>query len=348
MVDAVLTDDAVLDDTELLPRHAATMSRLATVYGGSGFLGRHVVRALARRGWRVRVAVRRPDLAGHLQPLGVVGQVQPVQANLRYPASVLRAAEGAELIVNLVGILHETGRQNFEAVQSFGAKQVAGAAREVGARLVHVSAIGADEQSQSAYARTKAAGEAAALAAVPEAVVLRPSIVFGPEDDFFNRFAAMARLSPVLPLVGGGATRFQPVFVGDVADAVVRAAQGGAEPGTVYELGGPEVRSFRELIEIVLRETGRKRLLLPLPFSIAALQARVLELLPNPLLTRDQVKLLAADNVVSEAARAEGRTLAGLGIQPTALGAVLPGYLWRYRKAGQFSAAEENRADPAA
>lgn len=340
MVDDSIPPEPPLAD-EITEDRAAPMSRLVTIYGGSGFIGRHVVRALAKQGWRVRVAVRRPDLAGHLQPLGAVGQINPVQANLRYPASVLRAAEGSEVIINLVGILAEGGRQRFDAVQAFGAKQVALAAKEVGARLIHVSAIGANAQSDSVYAQTKAQGEEAALAAVPDAVIVRPSIVFGPEDDFFNRFAAMARLSPILPLIGGGETRFQPVFVGDVANAILKAVDGEAKPGTIYELGGPEVRSFKELIELTLAETGRKRILLPLPFGIARIQATILEWLPKPLLTRDQVKLLAHDNVVSEAAKAEGRTLEGLGVRPTALGAVLPSYLWRFRKAGQFTKPEE-------
>ncbi|MCJ8145090.1 complex I NDUFA9 subunit family protein [Ancylobacter sp. A5.8] len=341
MVDATVSDDMPLESEAELLKRPAPMERLVTVYGGSGFLGRHVVRALARRGWRVRVAVRRPDLAGHLQPLGTVGQINPVQANLRYPASVLRAAEGAQVVINLVGVLHESGRQSFEAVHQFGARQVAGAAREVGARLIHVSAIGADADSTSLYARTKAAGERAAFEAKPDAVIFRPSVVFGPEDSFFNRFAAMARLSPVLPLIAGGKTLMQPVFVGDVAAAIARAVDEQATPGTVYELGGPEVRSFRELLELMLEEVGRKRLLIPVPGAVASLKARILELLPNPLLTRDQVKLLAHDNVVSPAAIAEGRTLAGLGIQPTAIGAVLPDYMWRFRKAGQFSKPEE-------
>lgn len=340
MVDAAKANEMPLESEAELARRAAPMDRLVTIYGGSGFVGRHVVRALARQGWRIRVAVRRPDLAGHLQPLGAVGQIMPVQANLRYPASVLRAAEGADVVINLVGILHESGRQSFEAVQSFGAKQVALAAKEVGARLIHGSAIGADANSDSAYARSKAAGEAAAFEAVPGAVVLRPSIVFGPEDNFFNRFAAMSRLAPALPLIDGGHTKFQPVFVGDVAAAFAKAVDETARAGTVYELGGPEVLSFKQLLELMLKEIDRKRLLLPLPAGLASFQARVLQLLPNPLLTVDQVKLLGVDNVVSEAATAEGRTLQGLGIAPTALGAVLPGYLWRYRKAGQFSRTE--------
>ncbi|WP_421698291.1 complex I NDUFA9 subunit family protein [Ancylobacter sp.] len=338
MVDT--TKELPLESEAELARRPAPMERLVTIYGGSGFVGRHVVRALARLGWRVRVAVRRPDLAGHLQPLGAVGQIAPVQANLRYPASVLRAAEGAEVVINLVGVLHESGRQSFEAVHNFGARQVALAAREVGARLIHMSAIGASADSDALYARSKAAGEAAALEAVPGAVVMRPSIVFGPEDDFFNRFAAMARLSPALPLIGGGGTRFQPVFVGDVAEAFARAVDGQARPGTVYELGGPEVLTFKQLMELLLAEIDRKRLLLPMPAGLAAFNARFLEMLPNPLLTRDQVRLLGYDNVVSDAAKAEGRTLEGLGITPSALGAILPGYLWRYRKAGQFSRPE--------
>jgi uncharacterized protein YbjT (DUF2867 family) len=315
----------------------ASIDRLVTIYGGSGFVGRHVVRALAMGGWRIRVAVRRPDLAYHLQPLGMVGQIHAVQANLRFPDSVARAAEGAEAVVNLVGILYETGRQRFQTVQAEGAGAVARAAAAAGARLVHISAIGADASSRSAYARSKAAGEAAARAAVPQAVILRPSIVFGPEDDFFNRFAAMARFSPALPLIGGGGTRFQPVFVGDVAAAVAMSLEGRACAGVTYELGGPAVKTFRELMQLMLREIGRKRLLVPLPFAIARLQAFFLEFLPKPLLTRDQVRLLERDNVVSEAAEREGRTLKGLGITPTALETVLPAYLWRFRKAGQFS-----------
>ena len=315
----------------------AAIDRLVTLYGGSGFIGRHVVRALANSGWRIRVAVRRPDLAYHLQPLGMVGQIHAVQANLRFSDSVDRAAEGAAAVVNLVGILYERGRQSFEAVQAEGAGAVARAAAAAGARLVHISAIGADSSSRSAYARTKAAGEAAALAAVPQAVILRPSIVFGPEDDFFNRFAAIARFAPALPLIGGGGTRFQPVFVGDVAAAVAASLEGRACAGVTYELGGPAVKTFRELMEIMLREIGRRRLLVPLPFALARLQAFFLEFLPKPLLTRDQVSLLERDNVVSAAAEREGRTFKGLGITPTALETVLPTYLWRFRKAGQFS-----------
>jgi len=312
------------------------MDTLVTVFGGSGFLGRHVVRALAKERYRIRVAVRRPDLAGHLQPLGLVGQIEAVQANLRHRASVLAAVRGSDVVVNLVGILFETGRQRFDTVHAMGAEAVALAAAADNARMIHVSAIGADENSTAAYARSKALGEKLVLAATPQASILRPSIVFGPNDAFFNRFAAMARLSPVLPLIGGGRTRFQPVFAGDVAAAIAKAVAGETRPGAIYELGGPEIFTFRELMEFVLATIGRRRLLLPLPFGIARLQAAVLELLPKPPLTRDQVELLRTDNVVSDAARNDGRTLAGLGIEPRSVAAIVPAYLWRFRKAGQF------------
>lgn len=310
---------------------------LITVYGGSGFLGRHVVRALARRDFRIRVAVRRPELAGFLQPLGRVGQIHAVQANVRDAASVEAAARDASVLVNLVGILAEGGRQRFERVHTYGAEQVALAANAHGARLVHVSAIGADENSPSAYARSKAAAERLAVAAQPKAVIMRPSIMFGPEDDFFNRFASLARISPVLPLVGGGGTRFQPVFVGDVATAVADAVESKLRGGTVYELGGPEVRTFRELMQFLLGAIQRKRLLVPLPFFAANIQAMLLQFAPAPLtLTPDQVALLRVDNVVSEAAKAEGRTLSGIGIAPETIEAIVPGYLWRFRRTGQF------------
>jgi len=311
---------------------------LVTVFGGSGFLGRHVVRALAREGYRIRPAVRRPDLAFHLQPMGRVGQIHPVQANLRYPASVEAAVRGADVVINLVGILFERGKQRFEAVQAEGAACVAQAAAAAGARMIHVSALGADADSPALYARTKAAGEAAVLAAAPDATIFRPSIVFGPEDDFFNRFGAMARMSPVLPLVGGGETKFQPVFVGDVAQAIAKAVGGATKGGTIYELGGPEVRSFKELMVYVLSVTERRRLLVPLPFGLAKLQAYLLQFMPTPLLTPDQVELLRADNVVSGAAIDERRTLGGLGIEPAAMEAIVPSYLWRFRKTGQFRA----------
>jgi NADH dehydrogenase len=315
---------------------------LITIFGGSGFLGRHLVRALAKRHYRIRVAVRRPDLAGHLQPLGRVGQIHAVQANVRHAGSVEAAVRGADIVINLVGILYERGRQRFVAVQAFGAEQVALAAANHGASMIQVSAIGADADSPSHYARAKAEGERAVLAAKPDAVVFRPSIMFGPDDDFFNKFASLARMLPALPLIGGGETKFQPVFVGDVAEAIVRAADGDSglasvKAGATYELGGPEVRSFKELMEYVLAVTGRRRLLLPVPFPLAKFQATFLQFLPKPLLTPDQVELLKADNVVSADAEYDARTLAGLGINPTAMEVIVPSYLWRFRKAGQFT-----------
>lgn len=313
------------------------METLVTVYGGSGFVGRHVVRALAKRDYRIRVAVRRPELAGHLQPLGRVGQIHAVQANVRSPASVEAAMRGASVAVNLVGILTENGAQRFDAVQHKGAEAIARAAATAGARMVQISAIGADANSASRYARAKAAGEAAVLAAVPSATIIRPSVMFGPEDDFTNRFAALARMSPILPLVGGGTTRMQPVFVGDVADAIADGVDGKTKPGAVYELGGPEVLTMRQIMQIILQTIDRKRAFAPLPYGIASLQALVLQFAPGPLkLTPDQVELLREDNVVSESAKAAGLTLEGLGIAPDSMEAVLPQYLWRFRAAGQF------------
>jgi len=309
---------------------------LVTVYGGSGFLGRHVVRALAKRNYRIRVAVRRPELAGFLQPLGRVGQIHAVQTNLRHARSVETAARDAQVLINLVGILYERGRQRFDAVHTYGAEQVALAANAHGARMVHVSAIGADPNSPSAYGRSKANAEQLVIAAQPSTTIMRPSIIFGPEDDFFNRFAALARISPMLPLIGGGLTRFQPVFVGDVAAAIADAVDGKTRPGTIYELGGPDVRTFKELMQFVLTTIERKRLLVPLPFLVARMQAMFLQYLPKPLLTPDQVELLRSDNLVSESARSEARTLQGIGIEPEPMEAIVPSYLWRFRKTGQF------------
>ena len=310
---------------------------LITVYGGSGFLGRHVVRALAKRDYRIRVAVRRPELANFLQPLGRVGQIHAVQVNLRHASSVEAAARDAQVLVNLVGILGESGRQRFDAVHTYGAEQVALAASAHGARMVHVSAIGADENSPAHYARSKAAAERLVLAAQPQAVILRPSIMFGPEDDFFNRFASLARMSPVLPLIGGGQTLFQPVFVGDVAKAIANAVDSKLSPGTVYELGGPDARTFKQLMQFVVATIERKRLLVSVPFFAARLKAMMLQFAPSPLtLTADQVELLRVDNVVSAAAKAEGRTLQGIGIEPEPIEAIVSSYLWRFRKAGQF------------
>ena len=309
---------------------------LVTVFGGSGFVGRHVVRALAKRHYRIRVAVRRPELAGHLQPLGRVGQIHSVQANLRHGGSIASAVRDADVVVNLVGILHERGRQRFDAVHTAGAEAVAQAAALHGARLVHMSTLGADATATSAYARSKAAGEKAVLAALPGATIVRPSIIFGPEDDFFNKFASIARFVPALPLIGGGRTRFQPVFAGDVAAAFAAAVAGETKPGTVYELGGPEALSFRELMDYVLATIERKRLLVPIPFGLAKLQAFFLQLMPKPMLTPDQVEMLRRDSVVSDAAEREGRTLRGLNIEPTSMQAIVPSYLWRVRRSGQF------------
>lgn len=310
---------------------------LVTVFGGSGFLGRNVVRALAKRGYRIRVAVRRPELAGHLQPLGRVGQIHPVQANVRYPASVEAAMRDASVAVNLIGILTESGAQSFDAVQAKGAETIARAAAATGARMVHVSAIGADANSPSGYGRTKAAGEQAVLAAVPSANIMRPSVLFGPEDEFTNRFAALARISPFLPLIGGGTTRMQPAYVGDVANAVADAVDGKTKPGATYELGGPEVLTMREIMEIILSITDRKRMLVSLPWGMAKFQAMFLQFAPGALkLTPDQVMMLQSDNVVSDAARAAGLTFEGLGIAPDSMEAVAPQYLWRFRAAGQF------------
>jgi len=321
--------------------------RIVTVFGGSGFLGRHLVRALARDGWRVRVATRRPDLAFHLQPLGQVGQIHAVQANVRYPESLAGALRGAEAAVNLVGILAPTGKQTFEAVQAEGAGAIASAAQAAGiTNFVHFSAIGADAEGPSEYARTKAAGEKAALEALPSAKILRPSVVFGPEDQLFNRFAAMARIMPVLPLIGGGVTRFQPVYVGDVAETGARLLRGAGQEGTVYELGGPAIKTLREIFEFVLATTQRRRILAPLPFPLASMVGRFSELANKLLLgmipleftvTRDQVEQLKRDNVVSAEAIAEGRTLAGLGLRAESIESIVPAYLYRFRKSGQFS-----------
>ncbi len=319
----------------------AENGKLVTVFGGSGFVGRHIVWSLARKGYRVRAAVRRPDLAGYLQPMGVVGQVHAVQANLRFADSVARAVEGAEIVINSVGILAPTGAQTFASIHDEGARRVAKAAKEAGASsLVHISAIGADKSSPAKYAQTKALGEEATLAEFPGAIILRPSIVFGPEDEFFNRFAALARTSPFLPLIGGGRTKFQPVFVGDVGDAAAAAATGTGSPGTVYELGGPEVSSFRDLLKATLDYSDRRRLLLPVPFWAAKLLAILTLPLPNSLrpMTVDQVRLLQSDNIVSEAAKRDGRTISALGVaRPAAIDGIVPEYLERFKARGQYA-----------
>lgn len=314
------------------------MQDLVTVVGGSGFIGSQVVRALARKGLRVRVAVRRPHLALDQRMHGDVGQIEIVQANIRNPESLARAMEGAAACVNLVAVAFERGRQKFQSVHVMGARSAAEAARAAGAtRFVQVSALGADPDSPAKFARTKAAGEAAVRELFPDAVVIRPSVVFGPEDDFFNRFAAMATVSPALPLIGGGKTRFQPVFVGDVGKAIAETVLRPESGGRTYELGGPAVFTFRELMELLLKEIQRRRLLLPIPFSAASVLGSVGDLIAMtpipPPITSDQVKLLKADNVVSPGAPG----LAELGIQPTAVESVIPTYLYRYRRGGQYA-----------
>ncbi len=316
-------------------------NQLVTIFGGSGFLGRHTVRALARAGYRIKVATRHPNRAFFLRPLGTVGQIDFVKCDVADAESVARALSGADAAVNLTGILFQKG-QTFEEVQAEGAANIAQAAAAAGVRaLVHVSAIGADADSESDYAVTKAEGEVAVREAFPRAVILRPSIIFGPEDGFFNKFAELARFLPALPLIGGGKTRFQPVFVGDVAQAILAGIS--RQDGRTYELGGPATYSFKELMQLILRETGRRRVLMPVPFSIAFLKATFLQLLPKPLLTVDQVKLLKKDNVVS--ATAPG--LADLGITPTSAEAVIPSYLWRYRAKGEYAPAQSRREIPA-
>jgi uncharacterized protein YbjT (DUF2867 family) len=305
---------------------------LITVFGGTGFLGRHTVRALARAGFRVRVAVRYPNQGFFLLPMGHVGQIALVKCNVRNPEQIAAAIHGASGVVNLTGILFSRGRQNFSAVHVEGAAAIAKAARAAGvSSLVHVSAIGANVDAESSYAASKGEGEQRVRQAFPDATILRPSIVFGPEDDFFNRFAALARVLPILPLMGGGHTKFQPVFVGDVADAVLHVLNDPSSRGKTYELGGPTIYTFKELMQVILRETCRKRLLLPIPFSIAAFQAFFLQFMPKPLLTPDQVTLLKSDKIVSA-----NDTLASLGIEPTSVEAEVPAYLSRFRPKGQY------------
>jgi len=305
-------------------------ARLVTVFGGTGFVGRHTVRALARAGWRVRVACRHPHRGFFLRPLGQVGQIALCKCDVADAGQVAAALAGAEAAVNLVGLLHG----DFEAAHVRGAETIAKAAAAAQLKaLVHVSAIGADSQSRSRYAQTKAQGEERVRAVFPRATILRPSIVFGPEDGFFNKFASLARFLPALPLIGGGKTRFQPVFVGDVATAIATALDSEAARGRDYELGGPTIYSFRQLLQIVLRETGRKRLLVPVPFWLASAKAFFLQLAPRPLLTPDQVTLLKTDNVVSPMAPG----LAELGITPTTVEAEVPAYLWRFRAKGEYA-----------
>lgn len=316
------------------------MSKLVTIFGGSGFVGRYIARRMAKEGWRVRVAVRRPNEAIFVRPYGAVGQVEPILANIRDDASVAAAIAGADAVVNCVGVLTERGKNKFEAVQAEGAARIARLAAEAGVgQLVHLSAIGADAGSDSDYARTKAEGEAAVLNSFPGAVILRPSVIFGTEDEFFNRFAKMTKFGPVLPLVGGE-SRFQPVYVDDVAKAAVAGVLGQAAPG-VYELGGPDVESLHDLMVKMLKVIRRRRLIVNLPFwvgsvmafGLGAMQALTVGLIHNGILTRDQVRQLRRDNVVGEGAKG----FADLGIEPTDMDAVLADYLWPYRPGGQYS-----------
>jgi len=303
---------------------------IATIFGGSGFLGRYIVPHLAKAGYTVRIQVRRPDRALFLKPAGDVGQIVPVQGSVTNDASVAAAVSGADVVINLVGILAESRAGDFNRIHAEAAGRVARLAKAAGARhFVHISAIGADPASPSGYGRSKAAGEAAVRAAFPEAVILRPSIVFGPEDAFFNRFAGMAAWMPALPVISGQ-TKLQPVYVGDVADAVMAAIANPDAAGKVFELGGPRAYSFQDLLSWILRETGRKRCLVPLPASIARLQATVLERLPGKLLTRDQLLMLQRDNIVSS----DAPGLAALGITPTPIERIVPEYLRRYRLGG--------------
>lgn len=320
------------------------MSKLVTIYGGSGFLGRYIARRLANEGWRIRVAVRNPNEAGFVRPYGVVGQVEPVFCNIRNDDSVRSVLQGCDAVVNCVGVLDEIGKNTFAAVQEEGAGRIARLAAEEGVpRMVQISAIGADPDSASEYARTKAVGEAAVMEHMPGAMILRPSIVFGPEDEFFNRFAGMTRMGPILPVVGAG-TRFQPVHVDDVARAAVMGVEGTAEGG-IYELGGPDVDSFRELMLQMLRIIRRRRIVMNIPFwaarvmafGFSVLRTLTLGIVRGPI-TADQVKNLATDNVVS----GDHKTFSHLGIDPVAMEAVLPDYLWRFRPSGQYTAIKES------
>lgn len=317
---------------------ALTTPGLVTVFGGSGFLGRYGVRALAQDGWRVRVALRRPHLSPELRVMGDVGQIELFQANVRHKGSIEEALSGADAVVNLVGRLYESGPQSFKALHAEAARDIAGAAAAQGIeRMVHISAIGADAASPSAYARTKAEGEAAVRAAIPGAIIMRPSILFGEEDQFFNRFAAMAGLSPVLPLIGGGKTRMQPVYAGDVAAAIKVAISWPEAMGRTYELGGAGVYSFKELMELMLSDIGRRRALVPVPFPMAEALGGIGDVVAmtglEPPLTTDQVRMLKTENVVAPGAAG----LADLHVVPTALEAILPTYLWKYRAGGQFA-----------
>jgi NADH dehydrogenase len=316
------------------------MASLVTVFGGSGFLGRNAVRALAKAGYRIRVAVRYPNQAQYLPPMGSVGQIQLMKCNVLDQDAVARACQGADAVVNLVGILAPAGGQGFDDVHVAAVGNIAMAAKAAGARtLVHVSSLGADPEAESHYAKTKGEGEKLLREEFADATILRPSLLAGPDDDFFNKFAALARILPMLPLIGGGHTKFQPVFVGDVADAIVKCVSDTATKGKTYELGGPGTYSFKALMQLVLQETGRSRLLLPVPFWLASIKAMFLQFLPGKLLTPDQVTSLKADNLVSPNAL----TFKDLGIAPDSIEAILPSYLWRFRPRGEYDEAVRER-----
>ncbi len=319
------------------PNEVHNKPKLVTVFGGSGFVGRAIVAALTKRGYRVRVAVRRPEVAYYMPPLGTVGQIQLIQANVRHRWSIDRALIGADYAINLVGIMNESGKQRFNNVQVLGAKSIADSCKQAGVPLTHLSALAADSASHSAYSRTKAEGEKAVRSILPDAIIMRPSVIFGADDTFFNRFANMARFSPVLPLIGGGNTLFQPVFIDDVAEAIALSVDGKLKAGATYELAGPESRSVKEWMVRTLEVIGRKRVFVSMPWWAAKLIGSIAGILPKPLLTRDQVDLLQKDYVLSPDAIQAGLTLKGMGINPQAPDAIMTSYLWRYRVAGQYA-----------
>lgn len=319
------------------PNEVHNKPKLVTVFGGSGFVGRAVVAALTKRGYRVRVAVRRPEVSYYMLPLGTVGQIQQIQANIRHRWSIDRALIGADYAINLVGIMNESGKQRFNTVQVLGAKNIADACKQANVPLTHMSALAADSASHSAYSRTKAEGEKAVRAILPDTIIMRPSAIFGADDTFFNRFANMARFSPFMPLIGGGNTMFQPVFIDDVAEAIALSVDGKLKSGETYELAGPESRSLKEWMIRTLEVIDRKRAFISVPWWLAKLAGSIAGILPKPALTRDQVDLLQKDYVLSPAAIQSGLTLEAMGITPQAPDAIMTSYLWRYRVAGQYS-----------
>ncbi len=310
--------------------------KLITIFGGAGFVGTQLVQQLAKENYRIRVAVRRPDLAGHVIPLGEVGQIVPIQANIRDFASVTRAIKGADIVINLVGIKYQSGKQTFKSVHIEGAKNIALAAKEANIKeFVHMSALGADINSDSLYAQTKAKGEQEVLKLFPKAIIMRPSIIFGPEDEFFNLFGALSAISPILPLICADSL-FQPIYVGDVAKAFSLAALGKAKRGTIYELGGNEIYSMRHLMQEVIKQSGRNNILIPIPLWLAKIKTFFLQILPSPIITIDQLNMLKNGSIISKEAIKSRRTLKALGIRPTTIEAILPSYMWRFRKEGEY------------